>query len=194
MVSGFKNKILTCFILPLLLIAPLSPKSNAMELGFTPGHVHGLWQRINQVLLKYSHLMSEDELWLQQVNHISLKPVSGKVPADVIAKVEVFGQLLTLTFPRIEINKQLISEGLQLHQQDNVSEVRPTQVYLLSSQLLFAMVEETLAFTEHEILIGHFLKPPAFESKTPNDVYAQVILASQRLQVISQRQQKQVKR
>lgn len=184
MLSGLAKLMLIAVFIPMLLLSPVK-KARALELRFTPGHVHGLWVNINQVLLVYSHMVSADEQWRQSLSQMTIQSVSGKLPRDVLEQANNFGHLLETITPKSEQMKALLWDEILFQFKDKVNEIGPSQVYLFSNHMLFEMVALVVKSSRGEIAVGHHFIEPILLNKVPSDVFAQVALAYRRLEAIT---------
>jgi hypothetical protein len=164
-------------LLLLILNTPLSVLAQNVELGFKPGHVYGIWEKINQVLLDCGDFSNPDV-------QFQISPVKGKRPEDVLSQAKLFEHSLIQLMPDVSGHIHLLSDELMFQIKGEAGHIKPTQVYLFSSRLLFQVIRMATKVEKKALLIGPYFKTVVYEDKVPDDVFALVILAQQRLEVL----------
>lgn len=167
-----------------LLLILLNPSlARAADFGFTPSHVYGIWLNINQAfiaLLNHSPLTSAQR---HTITRLQPDTFLNKQPKDVYQQVEIVKQDLEHTFqlPVISYRPAWVDHyhTLQYTHPDNI--IHPSSVFILSSQLLRALVQQYINTTQAQQSISEFYIDRDVRDKSPNDVFAQVDLFKRRL-------------
>lgn len=186
---GSFGKLLTTALLPFFLLVSSSSHAQTLELGFTPSHVYDVWSRINKALLTYSQLVSKDQKWMQQLSQQKVEHVEGKIPADVLARAKAFEQRFNHEFPSDGPVVRLLSDTMLSQLKVLGNNVKPSEVFLFSNQLLFKIVKLLAKQAPDDVVISYYFHPVNQSNKTPSDVYAMIVLAEQRFEaIVAQRQ------
>lgn len=169
----------TCLLL--ILLNPLLAK--ATDFGFTPSHVYSIWININQAfitLLNHSALNTEQK---QIINQLQPDIFLGKQPKDVYQQVEVVKQYLESIFqlPPISYRPDWVDHYHTLQYTHPDNSIHPSSVFILSSQLLKALVQQYINITQSQQSISEFYTDIDVHGKSPNDVFGQVDLFKRRL-------------
>jgi hypothetical protein len=169
-----------------LLVLASPAKCRSMELGLTPSHVYSLWQGINRSLLLYSQIESRDEDRLKQLIAMQPKVFEDKIPADVYSHAEkVHARLKGYVIVSTDV-----PDWLDEYKQNNTStdsqnnEITPSAVFVISTQLLNAIVDVVVDNTGWEQPISDLYAIELHTGKTPSDVFGLVDLALQRVEII----------
>ncbi len=167
-----------------LLLLLLNPSlAKATDFGFTPSHVYGIWLNINQSFLELLHYSTLNNEQKRHIASLKAQSFSDKQPKDVYQQVETvkqhleqFFQLTTISYRPAWVDHY---HTLQYEQADDT--IHPSSVFILSSQLLNALVQQYIFSTQAEQSISHFYTDRVVENKTPSDVFSQVDLFKRRL-------------
>ncbi len=169
-----------------ILLAPA--KSSAIELGLTPKNVYGLWININKALLARAERDLRNPETLRQLSTLPPRQFNGMRPGDVFNKASAFWVDLSAAIDLvalpptpswIDAYAQLIETGTE-----TTSGTTPSQVFLLSSKILNAMVKDYVTATGGRLPISGFYVDHALSGKVPSDVFGMVDLAQRRLDLI----------
>lgn len=171
-----RNVFMTSFVVLLLLCSARTSAQN-LELGFKPGHVFGIWQNINQVLTDISSHDSNADTAQQ-----SAAKFYGKQPQDVLTLARQFEARLNMMAPSNSEFIVLLSDELNFQFRSNEAQIKPTQVYLFSSKLLFQVVGLSLQLNEGKHAVGPYFNFKVYRDKTPSDVYGLVSKALKQLE------------
>jgi len=170
----------TCLSGLVIVLAGLPTKAPAIELGLTPSHVYGLWTNIHLVMDALQKDVFNSPLKPQDMNASTFK---GKTPTQVYATaIGVQAQLAQLFDLETSTKMPLwIAEYGNLQRQYKNADITPSQVYVLSSQILNALVETYVSKTQGTLPISTFYEARYVVLKTPSDVYGLVELFARRL-------------
>lgn len=172
-------------LVALLVLAPAG-KSRSLELGLTPNHVYALWLNINRSLLSFARILSERENNLQELTEMRPTVFKNKVPADVYAHAKEFGALLNgyILIPTQAPNWLVEYEKSRGDASDTNQRITPSAVFLISTQLLNAIVDVVVLNTGWEQPVSEFYAIEQYTEKTSSDVYGLVDLALRRAKII----------
>ncbi len=156
----------------------------SLDLGLSPNHVFGLWVNIYKA---YESL--ENDLGLVPEDDNGPTPLipnsfEGKTPTDVFNKAIVVQSNLIEIFeldnpPPIP---RWIRDFQALEVASSEAKTTPSQVFVLSSQILNALVEKHIDVTQGRLPVGGFYSDTANFNKTPSDVFGLVDLLARRLE------------
>ncbi len=158
-------------------------QARALELGLTPSQVFGLWVNINNSLLAFGGLTSDDERWISELAASSPKRFEGKQPRDVLALVKAFQS----RFHEFHATHSgALPERRTGAHPDSGGEraVTPSDVFLESGHVLDDLVGHILDLGNRRLPITQFYARNSFRDKTPSHVYGLVDLARHRLESI----------
>lgn len=162
----------------ILAVSPLDLRADHnMGRGLKPGQVYSLWTNINDCLLEFAGVVSDDLDWHEELAALPIRSFPGKRPADVLAQAERY----RATLDRLRHLAELSPTQRVPRDQAHISH---SDVYLTSSEVLHAQVELLIRFTGPEQLVSQFYVRRRDDEKTPSHVFAVVELASRRLEQI----------
>lgn len=181
----FRSRHFVFVFLTVFSVTVTPPTSHAMELGLTPSHVFSLWTNINQSLLAYAQTLSDDDAWVENLSTMSPKTFTGKRPKDVFEKAQEFRAKLKPLIPIIESNPDWLKSFRPTGEKIiNEEEITPSEVFLISTQILNGIVDDLIKKTDQERLISPFYIQHGFTEKRPSDVFGLVDLAILRSELI----------
>lgn len=182
-----KNRESFVFVVVVLAVMAAAPRlAFALELGLTPSHVFGIWLNINTVVLEIE--MSSDPTSQVFDKAMALKPrsFSGKKPADVFIHAKQLQSNLSVIFDIEDPpqSPQWILDYQVLEGSESDQEITPSQVFVLSSNILHALVTKYSEINNHTKPVSPFYKDHKVLGKNPSDVFGLVDLAGRRLAVL----------
>ncbi|MGB0684016.1 MAG: hypothetical protein ACPGOV_15005 [Magnetovibrionaceae bacterium] len=187
--SSFGNiagKIKAALLIGMLL---LPGGSHALELGLTPSHVLGLWTNINATvvaLLKETHPEPD---FIKSFSSLQTGTFDGKRPADVFGAATRQWDRLQRSFNLADLPPTPAwieqYQALETRADTTAREITPSQVFVLSSQILNRLVMSVVDLTDGTRPISEFYVDYSFGEKVPSDVYAQVDLLGRRLDLLA---------
>lgn len=158
---------------------------STIELGLTPGHVYGLWTHINESLLAYAKIISDDQEWLDALADLPPQDFSGKKHKDVLKLGLVLRARLDPTIPiSRERPAWLFSYQPAGFGSDETEAITPSAVFLESMQILNGIVDVIVEKTGPEHMISNYYKPLPATGKVPSDAFSLVDLAVRRAEII----------
>lgn len=138
-----------------------------------------LWTAINKVLPEYASLKGGKDL-RSQIDGMSAGQFKGRSPGDVMAQTEIFRAILE------NIRGQLKLTKIKTYKDPLGRKITPAVVFLNSGHVLDSLVETLYVSSKKSPdALGRFYDVPYVAGKTPSDVFAQVHLATRRLQLIA---------
>lgn len=147
------------------------------RLGLNPGHVFSLWTNINACLISIAHVISDDADWHDRLAAMTPKTFQGKEPADVLKRLKAYRN----KFDRLR-GKENLSHTKWFNVDSKV--ISPSVSYVNSGHVLNSHVEWLIRHTSSEQLISPFYTRHDAQGKNPDDVFALLDLADQRLDLI----------
>ena len=165
------------FFLIGVVIVLLPAKAWALDHGLNPRHDYDLWTNINQAVLTVGNLTGDDGRLLAELQVMKADSFAGKTPRDVL--------VLALEFES-EFDKLRVYSGLTPTRQMDIAHknTTPSDVFLVSSRVLFSVVEWIIDNTDSGHLVTQYFPRHSFKDKTPSDVFGLVDLAHRCIQVI----------
>lgn len=181
------TKVMIRTILTLLVLLS-SPSVKAIDFGFTPSHVYGIWVNINMVFVDFLRCSSLTDAQVQQITSLIPKHFSGKQPKDVYAQVELTKQHLEQIFqlPTLSHRPDWIDYYDMLQHDVENTVIHPSAVFILSSQLLRALVQQYIEVSPSHYPISPFFSDRNLNNKSPSDVFSKVDLFKRRLLIYQQ--------
>ena len=154
---------------------------HALDLGLTPNHVYGLWLNINSVFLTYHRTTCPDRTLVDRLDVMQPRHFVGKTPADVYARA---GALRARAFgwdddPPTPV---WITDFQVLEGDEARTEVTPSMVFVLSSQILNGLVDDFAEATDGTQPVSRFYVDNKVTGKRPSDVFGLVDLLDRRLE------------
>jgi|GEM_PF-1486509 len=174
------------FVLLLCFFVISAPgKGKALELGLTPSHVFGLWQNINFAFLELQKVHNPG-ISLDQVRALKAASFKGKRPADVFQKARALWPHLKATnkLDAMPSTPAWILDYQRLEGDLEQRTVTPSQVFVLSSHILNALVDAIAKETNGKQAISQFYDLKDFKDKDPSDVFGVVDLLYRRLKLV----------
>ncbi|MBL4693235.1 MAG: hypothetical protein JKY92_07890 [Magnetovibrio sp.] len=177
--------VLACMVLALSVSVP--KQVQALELGLTPSHVFGIWLNINTVALEIQKSSKLKPTKLPGAKSLVPKIFSNKKPEDVFARANLVQKklILTLGIETLPKTPQWILDYQVLEGEAGKKEVTPSQVFVLSSNILHALVKKYSEVNNHSQPISQYYKDNKILGKTPSDVFGLVDLLSRRLDALN---------
>jgi len=162
----------------------------ALELGLTPSHVYGLWLNINSVFYEIQRQSTPQDDLLNNINAVRPVTFKDKKPANVFVRARAIQARLIKLYglsppppPPSWIEDYQVLEGKTVG-----GEITPSQVFLLSTQILNALVEKYVDLTDGGLPVSQFYRDKQISGKVPSDVFGLVDLLGRRLELIDKYQ------
>lgn len=161
----------------------ITVQAKAADFGFKPSNVYSIWLNINQVFLQYQSHSNLSLKAQNQIFAIKSERFTDKQPRDVYRQVEDVKKMLESAFGLPEISRQpvWVDHYKTLQYQQVEETIHPSSVFILSSQLLRALVDQYIQVTQSRLPVSQFYSDVEVVDKTPSDVFAQVDLLKRRL-------------
>ena len=157
----------------------LSTSVKAADLGMTPTHVYGLWTSINTLLIRLAEIDTDESGVHSRLSAVSLLTHEAKHPADVIEQVVVFREKANRLMKRVGL-PPIAKEHRAVDAQ-----ITPSDVFLDSGHVLDGLVLLYVSKTDADDYISGFYRNQKFSRKSPNEVYALVQQANERLDLLN---------
>ncbi len=146
----------------------------------TPSHVYAVWININKLLIAIAEENLEDQVKLTRIKSLTLTKVEGKIPREVLGQVNKFRIVL-------DHNRLLHRLSPSSNSRDLSSKaMQPRTVFINSLLVLDSLQEWELITYGNGIPFAPFYRFDIRESIETSDVFSQVVLATKRLELLTQ--------
>ncbi len=173
----------------LTLFLGLAPvKGFALELGLTSSHVCGLWTNINSAFLELQKHKFPSPEFSDQLESMAPETFDGKRSASVYERANRLWLRLTGTFDLGHLPPPpswiVDYQSLEVGGDGEKKAIIPSPVFVLSSQILNALVDSIVETTNGTVPISRFYAENEMTGKTPNDVFSLMDLLGRRLDLL----------
>ena len=179
------RRLLRAAVLAVGAMFPITNSAAALDLGFAPGDCSALWLNINRGIITYAGILSDDRIWLSEIERMVPGNFQGKTYSDVLTLVAAAdGKLIELPIVGAHSENRGLFAGDAISAFADRGAVTPTTLFLGSAPILVEVAGAVTAASGGRIPVSALFARSELQRPSKANLYGLVDLAIRRLEAI----------